>query len=128
MDDLQIEIENVFRDAEKIWDSQQYGNLKNLWDQEDPSPFYLAEEQPNWKIGWEALKKYWEPIPGKRMIEAIRMRFYDIQVKRLSDDLVFAAGWIRHDMKIRGPMKAWGGDARVCAVLRKKEDGWKFIT
>ena len=68
MDDLQIEIENVFRDAEKIWDSQQYGNLKNLWDQEDPSPFYLAEEQPNWKIGWEALKKYWEPIPGLSLI------------------------------------------------------------
>ena len=38
MNDLQIEIENVFSGAEKIWDSQQYGNLKNLWDQEDPSP------------------------------------------------------------------------------------------
>ena len=127
MDKLQQEIEQVFRDAESIWDSQEYGNLKTLWDEKDPYPFYLAEEQANWKIGWHALKTYWEPIPGKRMIEAIRMRFYDIKIKELSQDLVFIGGWVRHDMKIRGPMKAWGGDARMSAVLRKKEAGWKFV-
>ena len=127
MDKLQQEIEQVFRDAESIWDSQEYGNLKTLWDEKDPYPFYLAEEQANWKIGWHALKTYWEPIPGKRMIEAIRMRFYDIKIKELSQDLVFVGGWVRHDMKIRGPMKAWGGDARMSAVLRKKEADWKFV-
>ena len=56
MDKLQQEIEQVFRDAESIWDSQEYGNLKTLWDEKDPYPFYLAEEQANWKIGWHALK------------------------------------------------------------------------
>ena len=125
--ELQTEIEQVFKEAERIWDSQKYGDLKRLWDEDDPDPFYLAEEQADWKIGWDELKKYWEPIPGKRMLEAIRMRFYNIKVKPLSDDYIFAVGWVRHDMKMRGPMKAWGGDARISALFRKKEDGWKFI-
>ena len=127
MENLQEEIEQLFRDTESIWDSQKYGNLKALWDEQDPDPFYLAEEQMDWKIGWTALEAYWEPIPGRRMVEAIRMRFYDIKIKELSQDLVFVAGWVRHDMKMRGPMKAWGGDARMSAVLRKKEAGWKFV-
>ena len=127
MEKLQQEIEQVFRDAESIWDSQKYGNLKTLWDEQDPYPFYLAEEQMDWKIGWSALEAYWEPIPGRRMIEAIRMRFYDIKIKELSQDLVFVGGWVRHDMKMRGPMKAWGGDARMSAVLRKREAVWKFV-
>ena len=71
--ELQTEIEQVFKEAERIWDSQKYGDLKRLWDEDDPDPFYLAEEQADWKVGWDELKKYWEPVPGKRMLEAIRM-------------------------------------------------------
>ena len=59
--ELQTEIEQVFKEAERIWDSQKYGDLKRLWDEDDPDPFYLAEEQADWKIGWDELKKYWEP-------------------------------------------------------------------
>ena len=127
MKNLQIEIEQIFKDAERIWDSQKYIDLKTLWDEDDPDPFYLAEEQADWKIGWEDLKKDWEPVPGKRMLEAIRMRFYDIKIKPLSDEYLFAVGWVRHDMKMRGPIKAWGGDARINALFRKKKEGWKFI-
>jgi SAM-dependent methyltransferase len=125
---LQNEIEQIFREAERIWDSQKYGDLKQLWDHKDPDPFYLAEEQADWRIGWDSLSNYWEPIPGQRMIEAIRMRFYDIKIKELSPEYVFAVGCVRHDMKIRGPMKAWGGDARISALFRRTKEGWKFIT
>ena len=127
MKNLQIEIEQIFKDAERIWDSQKYVDLRTLWDEDDPDPFYLAEEQADWKIGWDDLRKYWEPVPGKRMLEAIRMRFYDIKIKPLSDEYLFAVGRVRHDMKMRGPIKAWGGDARINALFRKKKEGWKFI-
>ncbi len=30
-------------------------------------------------------------------------------------------------VKIRGPMKATGGDARVMAVCKKKPAGWRFV-
>jgi hypothetical protein len=127
MSPVQQEIEQVFREYEAIWDSQQYGRLKELWDTEDPEPFYLAEEQQDWRFGWDALHKYWEPVPGKRRIEAILMRYRDIHVKQIASDLAIAACWVRHDLKLRGPMKPTGGDARVMAVFRKRDNGWRFI-
>ena len=54
--ELQTEIEQVFKESERISDSQKYGDLKRLWDEDDPDPFYLAEEQADWKIGWDELK------------------------------------------------------------------------
>ena len=70
MADLNTEIEIVLEQAAEIWNSQNYGRLKELWDNDDPEPFYLAEEQHDWVLGWKQLEKYWEPVPGKRSIEA----------------------------------------------------------
>ena len=128
MADLNAEIEIVLHQAAEIWNSQNYARLKELWDTDDPEPFYLAEEQDNWVFGWKQLEKYWVPAPGKRSIDAIMMRYYDIHAKLIAPDLALAAFWVRHDMKIRGPLKPWGGDARVSAVFRRKDGDWRFIS
>jgi|ETNmetMinimDraft_28_1059901.scaffolds.fasta_scaffold62404_2 hypothetical protein len=128
MADLNAEIEIVLHQAAEIWNSQDYGRLKELWDNDDPEPFYLAEEQHDWVFGWKQLEKYWEPVPGKRSIEAIMMRYYDVHAKLIAPDLALAAFWVRHDMKMRGPMKPWGGDARVSAVFRRKHGDWRFVS
>ena len=65
MSDLQAEFEQLFRDYEDTWNSQEYARLKEYWDEDDADPFYLAEEQDDWKFGWPAVEKYWEPMPGK---------------------------------------------------------------
>lgn len=127
MTELKKEIERLFRDYEAIWDSQDYGRLKEYWDADDPDPFYLAEEQEDWRFGWDAVERYWVPTPGKSTLESIRMRYRDIRVKHIAPDLAIAACWVRHDMKLRGPMKATGGDARVMSVFRRKPEGWRFI-
>jgi len=54
------------------------------------------------------------------------MGYRDFHVKQIAPDVALCACWVRHDMKIRGPMKATGGDARVMAVFKKKPDGWRF--
>ena len=46
----------------------------------------------------------------------------------IAPDLAQVFGWLRHDMKMRGPMKAWGGDSRFTAVLRRKPDGWRLVS
>ena len=127
MSELQQEIEQLFRDYEAVWDSQDLANLKAFWDENDPEPFYLAEEQDDWRVGWESVERYWAPIPGKSALESILMRYRDIRVKQIASDLAIAACWVRHDMKLRGPMKATGGDARVMCVFRRKPEGWRFI-
>ena len=103
--------------------------ISKLIEEIEPTEVYNLGAQSHVRISFD------EPVytaqtvgmGALRMLEAIRMRFYNIKVKPLSDDFIFAVGWVRHDMKMRGPMKAWGGDARISALFRKKEDGWKFI-
>jgi hypothetical protein len=127
MSDIQQEFEQLFRNYENIWNSQDYARLKEYWDEDDPDPFYLAEEQDDWRFGWPAVERYWEPTPGKSALESIWMRYRDIRAKQIAPDLAIVACWVRHDMKLRGPMKATGGDARVMSVFRKKPQGWRFI-
>jgi hypothetical protein len=126
MSDLQQEIEQLFSEYAAIWNSQELARLKELWDEDDPDPFYLAEEQDGWKFGWDAVERYWEPTPGKSNLESIMMGYRDFHVKQIAPDVALCACWVRHDMKIRGPMKATGGDARVMAVFKKKPEGWRF--
>ena len=127
MSDLAQEIEAVMRKTEEIWDSQNYGDLIQLWDKNEGQPFYLAEEEEDWKVGWEALKRYWEPVPGKRKAAAIRMRFSNIRAKLLAPDLAYGTFEIRFDMKLFGPMKAIGETGRGSAIFRKTDQGWKYI-
>ncbi len=127
MEDVQREIEQLFRDYEAIWNSQDLARLKELWDPDDPNPFYLAEEQADWRLGWEAVEKYWVPKPGSSNLDSIMMAYRDFHVKRIAPDLAICACWVRHDMKMKGPYKPTGGDARVMGVFRKKPGGWRFI-
>jgi len=123
--ELTSEIAKVFKKYETLWDEQYSPNLAQLWDEDDPEPFYLAEEQDEWRIGWDQLRGYWSP--SQKVVQSIRMRFDSIQAKKLAPDLAFASFWIRYDMKLAYMPNPIGGDTRASAVLRKKDDGWKFV-
>ena len=126
---LAEELADVFRDYEDVWNSQDFARLKAFWDADDEAPMYLAEEQEDWRVGWEGVERYWVANPGQpSFIDAILMRYRVSDAKFLSAELVQVIGWLRHDMKLTGPMKAWGGDCRFTAVLRRKSDGWRFVS
>jgi hypothetical protein len=126
---LAEEMADLFRDYEDVWNSQDFGRLKEFWDGDDPAPMYLAEEQDDWRVGWEGVERYWVVNPGKpSYIDAILMRYRVSDAKFLAADLVQVIGWLRHDMKLVGPMKAWGGDCRFTAVLRRRDEGWKLVS
>jgi hypothetical protein len=121
------EITELLRETEKRWDSQNTASLKELWDTEDPDPFYLAGEQENWFVGWGALDAYLDPRGGPKITQAIRVRFYDIKAKLLAPDLAFAGYWMRTDMKLVFQPKPFGSDNRVSAVFRRKAEGWRYV-
>jgi hypothetical protein len=124
--DLTAEIEAVLRETEALWNSQDTARLRELWDTGDPEPFYLAGEQENWFIGWEELNAYLAPT-GRKVTEAIRVKFYDIHARLLAPDLAFAAYWMRTDMKVVFAPKPFGSDNRVSAVFRRKPEGWRYL-
>ena len=124
---LTAEIDAFLNEYEALWDRQDPAGLIALWDQSDDEPFYLAEEQDEWRIGWNQVKDYWDP-PGESTTDSIRMRFDGVQARWLSEDLAFAKFWIRFDTKMQFLPEPIGTDARASAVLRKTEDGWRLLT
>ena len=121
------DIEALLHRTAEIWNSQDTAALRDLWDRDDPEPCYLAGEQDNWFVGWEALNRYLAPT-GRKVTEAIRVKFYDIRVRLLAPDLAFAAYWMRTDMKVIFSPKPFGSDNRVSATFRRTADGWRYLT
>jgi len=121
------EITALLRETESRWDSQDTASLKELWDMDDPEPFYLAGEQEDWFQGWDQLNAYLDPKGGPKITEAIRVRFYNIKARLLAPDLAFAAYWMRTDMKLVFQPKPFGSDNRVSAVFRRKPEGWRYV-
>jgi hypothetical protein len=129
MSDLRAEIDDVFARYEAQWNSQDRGGLLAFWDADDQQPFYLAEEQDEWIVGREGLSRYFVANPGgPSFVEALLMHYRLVDVRPLGTDYAQAIGWVRHDMKLRAPRPAWGGDTRVTAVLRRTDEGWRFVS
>lgn len=115
----------VHETAER-WNSQDFRTILELWDPDEEVPFYLAEEQDGWFIGWEPLRAYLAPRMPSPVVEGLREEMHDISVKLIADDLAIAAWYMHFEMKIRGQLPI-GENVRVSAVLRRKPEGWRYI-
>ncbi|MDE0129198.1 MAG: nuclear transport factor 2 family protein [Gammaproteobacteria bacterium] len=124
-DDIEAVKALVHETAER-WNSQDYRTVLELWDPDEEVPFYLAEEQDGWFIGWEPLKAYLSPPLPSPVMEGLREEMRDISVKLIADDLAIAAWYMHFEMKMRGRPPI-GEDVRVSAVMRKKPEGWRYI-
>lgn len=113
-------------ETEKRWNSQDFATILELWDEDQAVPTYIAEEQSQWFVGWDRLRGYLDPPRPNPAIEALRMDYYDIQVKQIAPDLAIAIWYLHFEMKVIASNPI-GEEVRASAVFRKKDDGWKFI-
>jgi hypothetical protein len=123
---ITAEITALLRQTEERWNAQDTAGLRDLWDRDDSEPYYLAGEEPDCFVGWDAINGYLAP-KGRPVTEAIRVRFHDIRARLLSPDLAFAAYWMRTDMKLVFAPKPFGSDNRVSSVFRRKPEGWRYL-
>ena len=112
--------------TEGHWNSQDYSRILELWDENEAFPTYIAEEQSQWFVGWDRLRGYLDPPRPNPAIEALRMDFYDIQVKQIAPDLAVAIWYHHFEMKVIGSNPI-GETVRGSGVFRKRDDGWKWI-
>ena len=119
-------VKALIHETAERWNSQDYRTVLELWDTDEETPFYLAEEQDGWFIGWEPLKDYLAPALPSPAVMALREEMRDISVKFIADDLAIAAWYMHFEMQIRGRAPI-GEDVRVSAVVRKKPEGWRYI-
>lgn len=126
MNDTVAEVEAVIHATADAWNSQDYASVLKLWDSSEATPFYLAEEQDDWFIGWEKLRAYLDPPRPSPAVQGIREEMRNIRVKQIAPDLAIAVWWMHFEVKIIG-RKPIGEDGRVSAVLRRKPEGWRYI-
>ena len=120
------EITALLQRYQELWDTQDFARLEELWDTEDPAPFYLPEEwTPGFITDWAGLRRYWDPVPGQVVIEAIRNVYSNVEAKLVAPDVAVATFDLRYDLKVVGQPPT-GGEDRVLAVLVRREGGWRF--
>ena len=125
--ELYREIEAVLQETEAIWNSQQFGRLKDVWDADDPEPWYVPEEILTPFFSWPEIEKYWNP--GRKVLDAFRWQFSNLRVKPLSDDLTLAIFDHFYEIKLAvGPESPpTAGFDRCLTIFRKKPEGWRHI-
>lgn len=126
MSELQQEIRQFFDEYSERWNSQRYATLKELWDREDPAPFYRAMEKEQPTATWPELERYWEPVPGRKTIDGLRNIYSNLRVKAVSDDVAVVLFDLDWDIKVPGCKPMSGTDPGI-AVLRRRPEGWRMV-
>ncbi|MBN8280469.1 MAG: hypothetical protein J0M16_07675 [Gammaproteobacteria bacterium] len=123
---VQAEVETMIHKMSAMFTDLKGPQPLELFDRSEPAPQYLAEEQPDWMIGWDKLEWYFNTPSRKAAVQAMDMNPSNIRVRSLTPDLALATWDIFSEMKFRWspPM---GERLRANAILRKTAEGWKFI-
>lgn len=119
------EIESVLKSLTERWNALELQRIRDLWDPDEAEPYYLPEESENALIGWEAIEAYWRQTQAT--ITRLSMRTWDVQAKVIAPDVAVALYQMHWNGEVEGYPKPLGGDNRVTALFRNKEDGWRFF-
>ena len=121
---LAAEIEAFLIDYAEVYNNQDYRAVKSMW-YDDGNPIYMAEEVPFPLYGKSRLDNYFNPVPGKRILDGIDNRYSEVRAKYLAPDIAVATYRIDYDLKLVG-MAPVGGWDRIMAVFRKQDGAWKL--
>jgi hypothetical protein len=126
-DGLYLAIEAVLIQTREIWNSQDFGRLKEVWDADDPQPWYVPEEIEQPFFSWPQIERYWNP--GRKTLKAFRWDFSNLRVKALADDLALAIfdHFYEISLAVGPPSPPTAGFDRCLALFRRKPEGWRHI-
>ena len=124
-EDIKSEILELIQETKRIWDTQNYSNLKSLWDAEDNNPLYIPEEKVDFPTDWNSLERYWNPVPGKKILDGIRNDYSNIKIKLISKEVAIILMDLNYDLKVINSQPLSGFDRIMCVVVKKDGD-WKY--
>ena len=124
-EDIKNEILGLIEETKRIWDTQNYSNLKSLWDAEDNNPLYIPEEKVDFPTDWNSLERYWNPVPGKKILDGIRNDYSNIKIKLISKEVAIILMDLNYDLKVINSQPLSGFDRVMCVVVKKDGD-WKY--
>ena len=124
-ENTKTEILELIQETKRIWDTQNYSNLKSLWDADDNYPLYIPEEKVDFPTDWNSLERYWNPVPGKKILDGIRNDYSNIKIKLISKEVAIILMDLNYDLKVINSQPLSGFDRIMCVVVKKDGD-WKY--
>jgi len=124
-ENIKSEILELIQETKRIWDTQNYSDLKSLWDPEDNNPLYVPEEKVEFPTDWNSLERYWNPVPGKKILDGIRNDYSNIKIKLISKEVAIIIMDLNYDLKVINSQPLSGFDRIMCVVV-KKNGNWKY--
>ncbi|MGI9309788.1 MAG: nuclear transport factor 2 family protein, partial [Gammaproteobacteria bacterium] len=121
---LAAEIAAFLAEYEKVYNDQDYRAVKGMWI-DDGNPIYMAEEVPFPLYGKKRMDNYFNPVPGKKILEGIDNKYSEVRAKFVAPDVAVATYRLDYDIKLVG-MPAMHGWDRVMAVFVRDEGDWKL--
>ena len=118
------EISDFLEAYEVAYNNQDYKTVKSMW-YDDGMPIYMAEEVPFPLYGQDRIDNYFNPRPGKRILDGIDNKYSKVRAKYIAPDIAVATYRLDYDIKLVGMPAVHGWD-RVMAVFIKTPDGWKI--
>lgn len=109
---------------ELAYNNQDYGAVKSMWS-DDGNPIYMAEEVPFPMYGKKRMDNYFNPVPGRRILEGIDNKYSEVRAKYVAQNVAVATYRLDYDIKLVG-MPAMHGWDRVMAVFVRAGDDWKL--
>ena len=124
---LYREIEEVMKTTQELWNSQSYGKLREVWDTDDPEPWYVPEEIAEPFFTWDEIDKYWNRSGGQGL-RAFKWQFSNLRVKRLDTNIGLAIfdHFYEYQLPFPGAVPMAGQD-RCLAIFRRAKGKWKHI-
>jgi ketosteroid isomerase-like protein len=118
------EISEFLSAYEIAYNNQDYKTVKSMW-HDDGTPIYMAEEVPFPLYGQDRIDNYFNPRPGKQILDGIDNKYSKVRAKYVAPGIAVATYRLDYDIKLVG-MPAMHGWDRVMAVFVKDDDGWKI--
>ncbi len=105
------------------YNREDYVALLNMWDQDDPYAFYMAEEIDPPMHGWKTIRAYFSRTG---VLDGIRNEYSNVRAHLVAPDVAVATYRLRFDIKVKTlpPLSSFD---RIMAVFRKKGGEWKLI-
>lgn len=121
---LAKEINAFLQNYQAAYNDQNYKAVKSMWSG-DGNPIYMAEEVPFPLYGQDRLNNYFNPVPGKRILEGIDNRYSEVRAKYITPDVAVATYRLDYDIKLVGMPASHGWD-RIMAVFVREDGNWKM--
>jgi ketosteroid isomerase-like protein len=121
---LAAEITAFLAEYEKAYNNQDYQAVKSMW-LDDGNPIYMAEEVPFPLYGKSRMDNYFNPAPGRRILDGIDNKYSKVRAKYVAPTIAVATYRLDYDIQLLGRPPSHGWD-RVMAVFVKDGEDWKI--